>query len=446
MALIENLVVALGLQSAGFSAGLKKAEQDLSGFGKVSSLISSGMSNFIGGMLKMAAGFLAVKYVISSLSTAMERLFNQAMSAQKLGASIEDFTGLAYAVGSMGIETEKFDTAMQKMLVTISNAAEGGEKEIGIFNRLGIATKKIANATLLEDVLLLASGFDKIQNAAERMDLARGIFGRGGAAMLNLLKDGKAGIIELIERAKFLGVLISSQDMSKILNLRNAWYDLGQSVKGVWNDILIANAEPITVLFRSLADFIANARIQTELFWKEMVDGAWDAVTVWGILYSIIMEIVDGFKLMMYGTAAWMSTLTAFSAWMQGLSKGDQDFFTLLAKEYDKKMEAASAAMISGATGGYIDRLRAGIAKLKAIRLEGKEGDFIGGGSENLSPAAVMRGTKEAAEAIFKAGGQDTNYAQQTVIKLADLNKAADAIDARLMAISGALGLDAGIV
>lgn len=206
MALIENLVVALGLQSAQFNAGMKKAGQDLSGFGKATDTMSNGMMGFTKNLLGAVIAFTGIRNVVENLSGSMDRLFGQAMSASKLGMSVESFTGLSYAVGTLGIETEKFDTGMQKLLVSISNAAEGSEKEIGIFNRLGIATNKIKNAGPIDALKMLATGFEKIKNSAEATDLSRGLFGRGGAAMLNLMRLGADGIDNLLKRAGFLGV------------------------------------------------------------------------------------------------------------------------------------------------------------------------------------------------------------------------------------------------
>lgn len=444
MALIENLVVALGLQSAQFNAGMKKAQQDLSGFGKATSALSAGMSGFAGRLLGVAAAYLAITKVIDYLSGSMNRLFSQAMSASKLGASIGDFTGLAFAVGSVGIETEKFDTAMQKMLVTISNAAEGGEKEIAIFNRLGISVGKIKNASFGEQIMLLAAGFDKIQNAAERMDLARGIFGRGGAAMLNVLDGGVAGLNKLIERGKFLGVVIDDKMISKVLNLRQAWFELTQSMQGVWNSALGAIAEYLTIIFRDITNFVAKSRIEMGQIFDDI---DFDFVlTGFGLIYSSVMILADAFKVLMYATAAWESILIAATEYLSGGGLAAADYWMNEADKYNKKGEEARKDLMGVLGGSIFDYLRNEIAKLKHSSILGKEGEFIGGGKENLSPGAVLRGSKEAAEAIFKAQGNDINYAQQTVIKLVDLNKAADGIDARLLAMSDALGLDAGIV
>lgn len=446
MALIENLVVALGLQSAQFNAGMKKAGQDLSGFGKATDAMSNGMMGFTKNLLGAVIAFTGIRNVVENLSGSMDRLFGQAMSASKLGMSVESFTGLSYAVGTLGIETEKFDTGMQKLLVSISNAAEGSEKEIGIFNRLGIATNKIKNAGPIDALKMLATGFEKIKNSAEATDLSRGLFGRGGAAMLNLMRLGADGIDNLLKRAGFLGVLISEKDMSKVVLLRQTWFDLGEAMKGVWNSILIAMGPGLSVIFDELTNKIVDARKEMELFGGSSETGISAATDALFRFYIIAGSIADVFKVIMYSTAS-------ISSWIYGAvnalggNMALAKFYAGVAEKYSKLLDKTTEDLMKNLSGDKWQELLDKLNSVKARPVGGKEGEeYKGGGSEKLSPAALMRGTKEAAEAIFKMGGNDTNYAQQTVIKLADLNKAADAIDARLMAISGALGLDAGIV
>lgn len=447
MALIENLVIALGLRSSGFSAGIRNAGKDLSAFEKNVNGISNGLVGFGKNLLIGAIGFLGFKSVIENIGSAMDRMFGQAMSAAKLGASIEDFTALSYAVGSVGIATEKFDTAVQKMLVTIANAAKGDDSALGVFDKLKISIDKIKNKSLLEQVLMLAGGFDRLQNAAQRMNVARGMFGRGGAGMLNLFKMGTKGIEEMIKRAEYLGVLISKEDMSKVIGMRNAWYDLGQAVKGMWNSITIGLSPAMTLIFTKFANLIADTRKEMDFFLVSTNNNVSTLTSSLLRMYIVAGSLADIFKVIMYASAS-------ISSWIYGAVEalsGNMEwanFYAGVAEKYSKLMDATIDDLIKNLSGDKYDELLEEIKKMKLNIIEGTEGDFIGGGSEIITPGAYQRGTKEAAEAASKAGATDNavEYAHQSVLKLAELNKRADAIDAKMLAISNSLGLDAGIV
>lgn len=448
MALIENLVVALGIQTSGFSSGLKKAQGDLSGFGKISSAVSVGLMGFAKGLMAPLIGLLTIKSVIDNLKESMDRLFSQAMSAAKLGSSMETFTGLAYAVQSVGIETEKFDTAIQKMLVTLSNAAEGGEKEIGVLKRLGISANSIVKASFGDKINMLITGFDKIKNSAERMDLARNIFGRGGAGMINLIREGRVGLDALINRAKFLGVVISDISMGKVLGLRKAWFDVGQSIKGVYNDLLIGLSGPLEVVFTLISNSIAETRVGIKAISGDLFGNFDLAISSFAIIYSGVMLLVDAFKVLMYTTASWASLLYASGAFFTG---GDVDLWMEQADKNNRLMLEALSNVGGALLGDRYDEFKKKVKALKNKNLggdEGLEGVFIGGGSERVRPGAYLRGSREAAEAAAKASGVDAAGARdvEKLKKLANIDASGARLEMSVGKIASVLGLDAGIV
>lgn len=143
-------------------------------------------------------------------------------TADKIGIGIEAYQRLAFAANQTGVETEAFDTALTKLGVNISKAASGTDSVAATFRALGVSIKDAqGNILPTEEVLRrLADAFQtKLPNAADRSRVAVELFGKSGAPMVNMLRDGSAGLVRMTGDAENLGVVLREDAARALENM-----------------------------------------------------------------------------------------------------------------------------------------------------------------------------------------------------------------------------------
>ena len=111
-----------------------------------------------------------------------------------------------------GADMETLEAGLRRMQKVVVEAADGSEAARDTLQKLGIAVGDLKALTPDEQFKLIADKLSKIENPALRAALAMDIFGKSGTKLLPLMNDGAAGIEALQEKARRLGLTISTED------------------------------------------------------------------------------------------------------------------------------------------------------------------------------------------------------------------------------------------
>lgn len=433
MALVENLVVALGLKSSGFSSGIKKAEKDLGGFSKYVSGIKTALSGFGSRLVGIAAAYLTVRTAIDSFSSAMKSLEDLDDASQRIGINASSLRKLQYAAVQSGVEIEGLNAALNKMLVNLSKDASS--EGASAFSQLGLDAKKLKSLSPDKQFIAIAGALSKVKNAADRAAIATAIFGKSGPTLLPMF----AGVSDLAIEAEKLGLIFSDLDVAKVAAAGDEWTKVKEAIKASWQAIAIEMAPAIGILSRYMVKLILEVRE----FGSAYGGMATFVVSATGRMVDAVVALTTVMRLQRNVIAAFVSLAGAL---FPGQSTGAIE----QAKEYMKNFEKALEDYQKAIKGGFHDEMMKGLEDLKKEweALKAGEAEFeIGGGSEKLMPGAFEKGTKEAAVEAAKAGGQDraVEYAKMSVEKLASLDERAKKMETSMLAISNVLGLNAGI-
>lgn len=192
-AIIGALRVNLGIDSAQFTDGLKKAQGGLAKFGVRMAAIGAAMSTLGAGL---ALG------VRSQLNAADE----MAKAARSVGVPVEELSALAYAGDLSGVSLDQLKVALQQLS---RNMAQSSQK----FEDLGIAVRDAdgdmrPTREVLDD---LADLFASMPDGAKKTAIAMDLMGRSGAEMVSLLNGGAAAMKELTDEAERLGLVITKE-------------------------------------------------------------------------------------------------------------------------------------------------------------------------------------------------------------------------------------------
>jgi hypothetical protein len=182
--------------------------------------------------------------------------------ADSYGLAESEVEQLGWAAKASGTSLESLMQGMKFLAKNAGDAAKGGGEAAQAFS--GIATKDTQGkvrgmGVLLEDVA------DKIANlpkGAERVNLARQLFGRGGDALIPLLSQGRKGIEALREQFEASGAALA-----EVYSEMTPAYERAKKVSGLMTEALETrfagrNIEKQTHLWDSLTKILSSKGIQ----------------------------------------------------------------------------------------------------------------------------------------------------------------------------------------
>jgi hypothetical protein len=239
MATIAAISSKLTLNTATYVAALARARKATGEF------VSSAQSKVVGLSAAIAAaatgGGMAL-LVQSSYST-IDAL---AKTADKLGLTTDNLARLRYAADLAGVGNEQFDKSLQKMVLNLADAAQGTGSARGAIAELGLDAAALASSTPDAAFRDIADAITKVPSATDRARLAYQLFGKEGVAMVNVLSQGKVGLIAAGEEADKLGLSISRVDAAKIEAANDAMSRAKAVFQGAANTIAVQLAPWIT--------------------------------------------------------------------------------------------------------------------------------------------------------------------------------------------------------
>ncbi|MDF2811131.1 MAG: tail tape measure protein core region [Microvirga sp.] len=201
-----GIYVDLGLNSAQFHSGLKKAETGLSGFGaraaKVSGAIRGAFAG-IGAGLALGLGGVGLAGMFAGAKTAAADLSQIAAEAGKAGVAVEAFQELGYAAKGAMVNVDALTDGLKEMQLRadefiVTGAGSGAEA----FQRLGFSAdelkEKLADpSALFEEIIERLGRLDK----ASQIRISDELFGgTGGEQFVRLLDQGNGYIVRAAAR------------------------------------------------------------------------------------------------------------------------------------------------------------------------------------------------------------------------------------------------------
>jgi len=183
--------------------GLRAAQKKLQAFGEGVRALGMKFITFGGAVV---AGLAATTKVFASMGDHLAK-----MSA-RTGISVEALSELGYAADQSGTDLDTLEASLRKMQKTIVDAATGSKGAIDALAMLGLTVEDLNSLSPEQQFKLIADRLSKISNPTVKAAAALELFGRSGTALLPMLSNGAAGIEELQEQARKLGLTVSGED------------------------------------------------------------------------------------------------------------------------------------------------------------------------------------------------------------------------------------------
>lgn len=169
----------------------------------------------------------------------------------RTGVAVEDLSALAYAADISGTDIETLEKGLKGLTTVMDDASRGVGEGMEAFELLGISVidsegKLRSTVDVLKEA---ATKISAIEDPTKQAALAMDLFGsRAGPQLLPLLKEGEGGIEELMNKAKELGITMSTEAASKAAEFTDRMTDLKGSLAGAGRtigDVLIPAVIPL---------------------------------------------------------------------------------------------------------------------------------------------------------------------------------------------------------
>ena len=219
---IGRLSVVLGLDTAAFESGARRAASTTTATGDRMEVLGRRVGTAAKALVGLGAA-IAGSEIISQVKdmalAGLEHASSLGEQAQQLGVTTGELQRYRYIATQVGIDQEVMDKGLAKLSITLGDLAAGAKAPTEALKRLGFSQKEIAEISKLsagEAIPRLADGFARLKSPTEAAAIAADLFGaKMGGKFLSLLQGGKAGIDELTNAYKQLGIEISESQIKK---------------------------------------------------------------------------------------------------------------------------------------------------------------------------------------------------------------------------------------
>lgn len=232
-----------------------------------------------------------------------------AKTADKIGVALGPYQELRYAAERSGISTQKLDSNMVAFTKRLGEAKQGTGAARKAYDQLGLSSARLAEMTPEDALDVVADRLATVDNQTERVALAAQMFSREGVGMVNMLKDGSAGLQALRKDARATGYVLSEQAARDAEKFKDSMLDAQLGMAGMKNTIGAELMPAITELMGDLSGWMRENRDQVKAFAKEfgsrlkgalpilrdLAVGAASTAKTLGLITSNLAGMVGGF-------------------------------------------------------------------------------------------------------------------------------------------------------
>mgnify|MGYP003663871251 FL=1 len=221
------------------------------------------------------------------------------------GFAAETLQKFQFAAEQSGITADNAALALRRFARRLGEAQKNTGELLPALKKLGIETRDSAgNLKSAEQVLFeFADGIGKTENASEALALAFKAFDSEGAELVNVLRDGSAGLNEFFNEADRLGFVLSTSAIQGVEDFNDSFGKLKMTVTGLSRQFTSALAPVLESLSTQFTNFIVDtieAQGGMEEFGKYLKDKFLDIVKMvirtFVTLYNTVVEVVNGIQ------------------------------------------------------------------------------------------------------------------------------------------------------
>lgn len=259
-----------------------------------------------------------------------------AKTARRIGVTTQELQKLHHAAAITGVETATMNMALQRFIRRTAEAARGTGEAKDALRELGLNASQLTKLPLEEQMLALADAFEGAGTDADRVRLAMKLFDSEGVALVQTLKEGRAGLQGMFREAETLGMVLSTSAVKGVEQTNDAIARLGGVIRGFRDQVVAKLAPGIEALTTHFTNLIVE---------QANLKGGFEALGK-----AIAVDLIRAVR------AATIATATLFNTLIGSINAANTAFSTL--KNIFTFDEASAAAT-------KVDNLKRKIADLR---------------------------------------------------------------------------------
>ena len=197
-------------------------------------------------------------FVGVSIAGLAEFVFGTAEAAEhldklaiKAGIGADAMAQFGYVAKMSDVDIDTLSQGIAKMQRSIAQAEESGGKASRAFTSIGLSINELRNSSPQKQFELIADAISRISDPARQAEAAMAIFGRGGAGLLPVLKEGAEGIARLREEYKGFAGALTDESIHALTTLSENWKTLKASASALADTLESKLAPALSLTFRT---------------------------------------------------------------------------------------------------------------------------------------------------------------------------------------------------
>ena len=257
-----------------YNRAAAKAQQDLDRVGQQASKTDKNIESLTKNVRILSAieigrllvdGFQALGGIFSSVTNQITSLVSNVNSSldtlvdfsARTGIGVEALQGYSLAAKLAGVDTEAFGTAVQKLAVSIGKATPGGELDKSL-RQINLSVAELRALSPEQQFSVIGEAISQLPTAADRAAASVAIFGKQGAALAPLFREGADSIDELRERAERLGIIVSETQIENVAAMNDAFDLVSATIQGIVGQVIGNLAPAVTAVVDEFLTFIES--------------------------------------------------------------------------------------------------------------------------------------------------------------------------------------------
>lgn len=341
-------------------------------------------------------------------------------ASQRLGISKQAYQEFDYVLGQNGMDIDSLERGLSSLRDNMEKAADPNSDAAKMFNTLGVAARDAkGELRSTEDVFKeVLFAFTAMEESTNKQTLAENMFGTmTGKQLMPTLNSTSESIVQLINRAHELGLILSDEDVMAGVQLGDTIDETGKAFSTFATEIGVALMPTV----QSLYNFLLNDLypVAKDLFVNDVLPALEDAlekvrkVFAWfktnGVsIESAFKQIGDAIKVAFGATHPWVGALMTAVEAVDRLTGGNKE----------EKMEDITVAdhvfnsLFPGAGIGQLGNAMRNSAKIDVEPEEGtygppnivelldkdKQEEYPGGGGSLDDGVSIIKKMKDMLE------------------------------------------------
>ncbi len=212
MATLEELVVRIRADASQLDREMKRA----------AGAVTSGTRDMESSVSRLTGAFRALLPVLSVAAVvefgkrAIESAGHTVDLADRIGFAAGTLSALEARLAASGASLDDFAASVNLMNANVGQAVSGNQEMVKNFDALGLSVTKLKGMSPEEQFYEITEALAGLKTQYEQTDVGRGIFGRGFAALIPIIKESDGNLRDHVKTVEDLKEAVSGETLARI--------------------------------------------------------------------------------------------------------------------------------------------------------------------------------------------------------------------------------------